>query len=159
MSRASGWKLSGRVSLWRYTENDRNYPGWNINADLTGCESLLELLDALISDGQGSRSIHLTPPTPAQLQVPANQGGTAAWVAPAKLRVSLSDVASDWRFPQDQNPASLMFGSEWVAPLREGLVGMSAGRGDFSIGKTSIDSLGLWFWWSPSHPHPGLVDG
>ena len=28
LSPVNAWKQSGRVSLWRYTENERNYPGW-----------------------------------------------------------------------------------------------------------------------------------
>lgn len=55
MQLANAWKQSGRISIWRYTENERNYPGWN--------------LDALAADGAGSRSIAITAPTKAQLAV------------------------------------------------------------------------------------------
>lgn len=56
----------GRVSLWRYTENERNYPGWNLNADAAGCRSLLELLDALTITGAGGRTVTVTQPTSEQ---------------------------------------------------------------------------------------------
>ena len=38
------WKQRGIISLWRYTENSRNYSGWHLTADAAGCASLLELL-------------------------------------------------------------------------------------------------------------------
>ncbi len=147
MDRVIAWKQSGRISLWRYTENERNYPGWNLNADSVGCKSLLELVDALVAESCGSRTINLTEPSQAQLRVPGNTGGAAAWVVPVKLRVTISDARSDWHFPQDLDPARIEFGSDWVAPLREGVASMSAGRGDYSIGNDKNGSLKLWFWW------------
>jgi hypothetical protein len=52
--------------------NARNYPGWNLHADASGCRSLWELLNALAADESGTRTITLTPPTSAQLGVPNN---------------------------------------------------------------------------------------
>lgn len=82
LSPVNTWRQSGRVSLWRYTENERNYPGWNLNADAAGCRSLLELLDALTITGAGGRMVTVTQPTSEQLRVPNNRGGAAAWLAP-----------------------------------------------------------------------------
>lgn len=144
MQSANSWKQSGRISIWRYTENERNYPGWNLNADRAGCHSLLNLLDALAADGAGSRSIAITAPTKAQLGVPNNMGGQAAWVAPEKLRLTLSLVADKWSFPPDLDPALIEVGSTWLQALREGIAGIPEGRGDYAIGK---GSLRLWFWW------------
>ena len=144
MQSVNSWKQSGRISIWRYTENERNYPGWHLNADRVGCQSLLALLDALVADGAGSRSIAITPPTKTQLGVPNNRHGQAAWVAPAKLRLTLSPVADQWSFPPDLDPAALVVGPTWLQALREGIDGIPEGRGDYSIGK---GSLPLWFWW------------
>lgn len=144
MQFANAWKQSGRISIWRYTENERNYPGWNLNADRAGCQSLLNLLDALAADGAGSRSIAITAPTKAQLGVPNNMRGQAAWVAPEKLRLTLSPVADQWSFPPDLDPAAIEVGSTWLQALREGIAGIPEGRGDYAIGK---GSLRLWFWW------------
>jgi len=145
MHHAKSWKQSGRISLWRYTENERNYPGWHLNADAEGCNSLRALLEALAADGDGSRTVVLTAPTKIQAGVPNNRSGRAAWVAPAKLQIAYSPTSSDWAFPPDLEPAVLTMGSDWVALLLEGIAGIPKGRGDYSIGGDG--SLPLWFWW------------
>src|ERR1044071_2745683 len=37
------FKLNGHVYLWKYRENTRNYPGWNITLDDQAIDSLLTL--------------------------------------------------------------------------------------------------------------------
>lgn len=143
----NAWKQSGRISLWRYTENQRNYPGWHLNADDAGCQSFAALLEALATDGCGSRTLALTSPTKAELRVPNNRGGFADWLAPTKLRVDLSQAPTDWVFPSDLDPATISIGTAWLDPLREGLAGIPKGKGDYSIGNCKNGSLQLWFWW------------
>jgi hypothetical protein len=141
------WKQSGRISLWRYTENERNYPGWHLSADVAGCQSLLALLEALATDGGGFRTITITTPDKAQLLVPNNKSGLAAWVAPTKLQMELSPNPTEWAFPPDMDPAAITVGSNWLAPLREGIAGIAKGRGDYAIGDRKNGSFRLWFWW------------
>jgi hypothetical protein len=146
MHHAHSWKQSGNISLWRYTENERNYPGWHLTADAAGCASLIALLDALAADGvPASRSVEITPPSKPQLGVPNNKSGSAAWQAPGKLRVSFSATPAEWSFPLDLDSAVITVGSDWLASLREGLSGIPLGRGDYSIGPEG--SSRLWFWW------------
>ena len=144
---ANLWKQSGHISLWRYTENERNYPGWHLNADHAGCHSLQELVEALAAVGGGSRSVTLTAPTKSQLGVPNNHSGRAAWLAPSKLRVAYSATPSEWSFPAGIEPAVLTIGSDWLSPLLEGIAGIPKGRGDYCIGGQGSENLPLWFWW------------
>lgn len=141
------WKQRGRVSLWRYTENERNYPGWHLNADRAGCESLLSLLDWLASSPGTCRTVAITAPTPLQLAVPGNRRGWAAWRAPDRLRLACSAAPSAWEFPPDLKPASLIVGPEWLQALRTGIAGIAEGQGDHSIGDRGNGSLPLWLWW------------
>ena len=148
MHRAHSWKQTGNVSLWRYTENERNYPGWHLTADTAGCDSLIALLDALVSDGiPAFRAVEITPLSKAQLGVPNNKSGLAAWRSPGKLRVTFSSDPAEWSFPPDLEPAVLAIGSDWLAPLQEGISGIPHGRGDCSIGFAGNGSSRLWFWW------------
>jgi hypothetical protein len=138
------WKQEGSLSLWRYTENERNYPGWHLTADLAGCQSLIALFEALAADGPSAfRTVDLTRPTRATLSVPNNRGGTADFESPEKLRIGFSENASHWSFPPQLEPAEFSYGYEWLSPLREGLNGIPLGKGDYSIGR----DLPLWFWW------------
>lgn len=141
------WKQAGRISLWRYTANERNFSGWHLNADSAGCASLLALLDELAERPGMPRTVRICAPEPAQLSVPNNQGGKAPWLAPQRLRLSCSDEASVWQFPSDLDPASLNFGAAWLSQLREGVKGIQAGRGDYCIGSDNDRSFNLWFWW------------
>ena len=139
------WSQSGRVSLWRYTENTKNYGGWHLNADAAGCRSLAALLRELASGGSPTRSVRLTSPTVAELAVPNNRD--ADWLAPNKLRVGWSATPSDWCLPPSLDPAELTFGSDWLEPLLTGVAGIAQGKGDYSIGSRGGGSLPLWFWW------------
>jgi hypothetical protein len=56
-------------------------------------------------------------------------------------------TASEWSFPRDLNPAAMTFGSDWLAPLREGISGIPRGLGDYSIGAARKREACLWFWW------------
>lgn len=148
MHRAHSWKQSGTVSLWHYTENERNYPGWHLTADAAGCASLVALIDALAADGiSASRTVDITPPSKAQLGVPNNKSGLAAWRAPSKFRISFSATPAEWLFPLDLDPAVVTVGSDWLAPLREGILGIPRGHGDYSIGPAGKGNSRLWFWW------------
>lgn len=146
MRLANSWKQSGRISLWRYTENERNFPGWHLSADAAGCQSLLALLEALAADRAGFRTVAITVPTKPQLCVPNNKGGQAAWLAPNKLRVTFSPAPEEWCFPSTLDPAAITVGSAWVGRLQEGITGILKGQGDYSIGGDR-GSLPLWFWW------------
>jgi hypothetical protein len=143
------WKQAGSIALWRYTENQRNYPGWNFTADEVGCASLLALLDAFEADGfVASRTVSTNPPTAAILRVPNNR--SSAWLAPSKLRLSFSANPAEWSFPESLEPATLTFGADWLPQFRQAVAGVPRGDGDYSIGHTGNGNLQLWFWWQPA---------
>lgn len=141
------WNQTGRVVLWRYTENQRNYPGWHLSADADGCANLLAVLDQLSSASAAYRTLQITLPSAAQLGVPNNR--SAGWLAPSRLRIEWSPQPATWLLPEALDLAHLTLGADWVAPLRAGITDIAAGRGDFSIGGRDA---GLWFWWWPRHP-------
>lgn len=143
------WAHTGKISLWSYRENQRNFPGWHLNADALGCRSLISLLDTLI-DQPAAYLLDLVAPTPMQLSVPNNKSGRAAWFAPKQLQLRFSGEGSDWRFPitEAAEAACLQFGSTWIKPLREAIAGIPGGRGDYAIGARDKGSTRLWFWWS-----------
>lgn len=146
MKFAYAWKQSGRVSMWRYTEHARHFTGWHFNADEPGCLSILALIDALILDGSGGRTIALTAPTLAQLRVPANKGGQAPWEGPERLRLILSSDVKAWSMSLSDTLLILKAGSEWMSQLREAIAGTRIGRGDYSISDRKRGDQ-LWFWW------------
>ena len=147
MQRAHSWKQSGEISLWYYTENDRNYPGWHMTTDELGSASMVMLLDALLEDNtSASRSLFVKSPSKVQLAIPNNKSGLAAWRSPKKLVVAYSPNANEWSLPLSEDVAVLTFGSDWHTPLRKGISNIPIGLGDYSIGSNNGSSAALWFW-------------
>ena len=141
------WKQQGVVSLWRYTENVGNFPGWHLSADDAGVQSLLQLLGSLQSDSSAYRTVSISPPSKRLLQVPNNQRGRAKWVAPSKLQIRVSPGSDEWGFPPELDPAYLTVGSSHLPSLIGALEGIPRGEGDFSIGSDHNSNLRLWVWW------------
>ncbi len=152
MQKSHTWKQSGKINLWRYTENKRNYPGWNLSADRAGCTSLLELLGAFSADiPPVTRTLSILPPAKAQLLIPNNRSGTAAWVSPKKWRITLVRDIEYWYFPQQLEPAELTLGANWLSQFAAGISDILKGQGDYSIGCSDQTNLLLWFWWQPKN--------
>lgn len=150
----NSWKQQGSVYLWRYRDNARNYPGWNMHCDREASASLVDLLTALQScTGVRYRTIRVSPPTPGVLAVPNNRGGAARWWAPARWRIEFDPELGGpdaWSFSPDEDPAALRLGARYLPDFQRGVLDMMRGRGDYSIGAEGAspdESEVLWFWW------------
>jgi len=142
-----GWKQRGTISLWRYTENQKNFPGWHLNADGEGCASLLKLIDALRGHPGSYRKLRLSSPSPQQLAVPNNR--TAAWIAPQLWVIQHDPEGEHWHFASESETVTLIAGACWLERLRTGAAGIPAKQGDDSIGAGRLQESRLWFWWGP----------
>jgi hypothetical protein len=98
------WKQAGRLSLWHYTESERNYRGWHLTADAEAALSLAAVLRAFKeSQVECYRTLVVTAPTRSVLGVPNNRGGAAAFRAATKWRLKHSpdpDTSKLWRFAE-----------------------------------------------------------
>lgn len=152
----TSWKQKGVISLWRYEENIRNYPGWHLTADATGVESLIFLLNLMRESCAATyRTITITPPSASALCVPNNKGGKASFIAPQKWRIEYTkraELSETWHFPVTSESASLLMGANFLALLAAGVEGILHGKGDYSIGSSGADNSVLWFWGYPSSP-------
>jgi len=147
MKSVNEWKQGGEIYLWRYLGRSRNFLGWHITGTKEGCLSLVELLDRFEFEGERRhRTIQLSQPSTDQLAVPNN--ANADWTSAQKLKIEYHPGSSEWRFPKDSNPAVLQIGQEWLEELRNGLLGIPEGKGDYSIGTDKDASQRLWFWWT-----------
>lgn len=142
-----GWKQRGTISLWRYIENQKNFPGWHLNADSEGCASLLELIDALRDNPGGELTTRLSAPIPQQLAVPNNR--TAAWIVPQFWVIQHDPEGEHWNFASESETVTLIAGARWLDLLSEGVAGIPAKQGDYSIGPGRLRESRLWFWWGP----------
>jgi hypothetical protein len=144
MRYSDAWKQSGSISLWRYAERDRNYPGWHFSADRAGSDSFVALLDLLVADGPDAhRSIALSAPPLYALPGKYKSGG---WESTPKLRLSVAASPAEWPFVTGSEAAQLSVGVDWVPLLRKGALGIHHGENDYSIGPRGRGTEPLWFW-------------
>src|SRR5258708_1851433 len=100
----------GHVYLWRYVEGTKNFSGWHLTADAEGCEQALAILASLDRE----RTVAITPPTPAILQVPGNRGGAARWWSPRRLTLVPGTL---WRVEASADWVRLVVGTAKVQEL------------------------------------------
>lgn len=119
-SKAHQWKQRGRIYLWRYLENTRNYPDWHLSLDPAAHESLTTLFRAFCEEGlKCKRTLVVTAPPAAVLQVPNNQGGKARFTSPAKIRLSYEpDLERVWTIDAEADPLDWRIGPGGAAEVR-----------------------------------------
>lgn len=150
------WKQSGRLFVWRWSDESRNYPGWNVTADRSGAESLRQLF-ALMQRAEWSsqRALKVTNPVPglvARRRVAI--GGDL--LVPRRIIFKYRKTAVRpcyWHWEGNWTSPVLIFGSEMLQRLRNALDQIYDGIGDFRVGSQDqhlhgIDrvNVSIWFW-------------
>ncbi len=139
--------------LWRYRDNQNNYPGYHLSADADGCTALLAWLRA----PKGRTEFRLQPVTPEVLSVPNNQGGSAGYVACTLLKLHLKPDAADghFLFSEMSSRLSIECSQRQVECIIKGVEDIQRGEGDYCI--RGDDEHVLWFWWYPRKGGKTLV--
>ena len=144
------YKVHGKVYVWSYKDNIRNYPGWNFTVDLKASESLSELLN-LMSGCEWSTKTKITTelPTQSQLNVPNNQNGIAKWKSEPNLTFNYktSESENHWMIKELDNGIEIQFGKAKLTELQNAINGIPKGNGDFAISDENEESI-LYFWWN-----------
>jgi hypothetical protein len=105
-------KVTGQIFIWRFTDNDRNYPGWNFTVDSKASQDLLQLFDLMAKcDWSTKKSLRTDEPTDNELSVPNNRQGTAKWTTkPVVTFVVKSNGASDsWMTEEKKDELEITF--------------------------------------------------
>jgi hypothetical protein len=132
--------------IWRYLDNQRNYPGYHLSGDVEGCNALLSWLRR----PEPRPAFRLQPVTTQVLGVPNNQGGLAAYVGCGffQLHVKLDASQGHFAFSEASGRLSLECSQEQVARITKGVEDVLRGEGDYCIGGGGQQAL--WFWWYPA---------
>lgn len=144
------FQIRGNIYLWKYKDNERNFPGWNLTVDKEASEHLVKLLDMMHQyEWATNKLVKVTPPTGKQIAVPNNWGGTAAWESSAGLKIisTKSIQLNHWRITEKFPIVEIELGPSNLAKLKEAIAGIPNGIGDFSIGDVIDENL-LTFWWN-----------
>lgn len=135
------WRQSGRLFLWRFTENVRNYPGWHFMLDRAGSISISQLMHAMSrTSGNCIRTVQISQPTTEVLRVPNNKA--SGCIAPTKLRIELDTAdPTAWVLDDDGVAAQWRLGSSHASTVADAFAD-PAKYFDSSIGAAP----GLWSW-------------
>ncbi len=144
------FKQRGSVWLWRDVSHRRNFPGWNVTADVEGCSSLVELLSRMINSNWGSSKTILLADLP---EIIANN--CERLVAPDEWTVQCTKHSNDehWKWTGSSSAPRLKCDESMLKEIRVAIENVANGRGDFRLGselQSIHDSeesiLSLWFW-------------
>ena len=133
------------MHIWRYKENQRNYPGYHLSADAEGCLAMLDWLRSL----KAKPEFRLKPATSEVLSVPNNQGGLAAYVSYTLLKLQVKQDADrgHFVFSEVSDCLSLECSQQQIECIIKGVEDIQRGEGDYCIGRGKQQLL--WFWWYP----------
>jgi len=144
------FKVNGKVYIWKYIENQRNYPGWNLTVDLKASKNLSELLDLMTASDWPSKKIISTElPTETQLKIPNNNIGLAKWKSKPKLTLNYKKGESEnhWLITETDNGVEIQFGKTKLVDLKNTINGIPKGEGDYAISDLDDNNI-LYFWWN-----------
>ncbi len=148
------------VWCWRYLENTRNYPGLHLTAKNEACDTLLELIDKIINEGDGrARTIPLKPLNKID---EAKVSGGQKFESFQKLKISWhkpSEKLHTAAFLIEDGQVHFYLTENFVDELKKGLLDIKEGEGDYcihpsiksskkvkQIGDLDKQSEDLWFW-------------
>lgn len=146
------FKISGQIYLWKFLENQRNYPGWNLTADKTGCESLLQLFEMMKqTEWSSKKEIQTAVPTELQIKVPNIQNGNAKWKYAKTLILNYkkNSASDEWMIAENSDTVEIRFGTDKLTEFENSISKIQKGSGDFAISDfEESDASILYFWWN-----------
>ena len=143
-------KISGQVFIWKYLDNSRNYPGWNLTADKKACKELSHLFD-MMSESEWSlcKTVTTSKPMETELAVPNNQNGNAKWLTKTAITFCIKPTQSEnyLSITEMSDSVEIDLGRQMLHKLKEAIMSISSGNGDFSISDENQTYI-LTFWWN-----------
>jgi hypothetical protein len=138
--------MAGKVSLWRYRERARNYPGFHLSADRLGCDQLLTLLSSLMK-ARTPRigNVALDPVTPAMLAIPNNRDAAISAYRHWALVVDPGFPPERLHFTVTNDRVQTELSVVQAESVADGVRDIRERRGDYAIGDEEDHQL--WFWW------------
>jgi hypothetical protein len=138
--------ITSEIFIWKYLENERNYPGWNISFDKSVAEKLLELINLMDScEWSSKKIIKVKTPSQTQLKIANNRNGEAKWKTKFSLVLNFKkDEPTLWKMIEEENQIEIRFGQKRLIELRNAVVKKIDNLNDFAI--YLDDENCLYFW-------------
>ena len=144
------YKITGKIYVWKFRENQRNFPGWNLTVNdecAMGLNRLFELMEQ--SEFPSKKSIKTTTPTYNQLRVPNNLNGKAKWESKPTITLNYKKYENEnlWEIIEEDDRIELRFGTAKMKELKKGINGIPKGEGDYGICDDQDENI-FNFWWN-----------
>jgi hypothetical protein len=144
-SQIEKYKLKGRLFVWKFHPENRNYLGWNLTGDNEGCNSLIELLELMQTSSFPSHNTITTQPATIN-QVKATTG-SIPFKSISKLNLRFRKGEPQlWYIEEVDNGIQVTFGEREIELLQTALQRIIKGEGDFALGDSKDEHL-VYFWW------------
>jgi hypothetical protein len=143
MKNIEAWTQDGKIFLWRYLENTKNYPGWHLAFDIHGGTSLLQLLSIMKTTNDNCmRTITLSHPSAEVLRIPNNRHARVQSKPKLRLRWQPHD-GNVWAIEESDTEISMVLGTR----VSENVIHAIENPGKAFDETIAVDPL-LWFWGS-----------
>ena len=142
------FKFKGKVYLWKYLENQSNYPGINLTANRDGCDSMIELLTLLgYSQYAPTKTLNLQPTIQQIASVGTRKDKFKSFTA-LTLHFA-TEEESTWTVEELNDEIRLSFSLHYLNELKNAINRIREGAGDFLLTDNKRKNI-LCFWWYPN---------
>lgn len=142
------FKISGKVYIWKYSDNGRNYPGWNLTMDNLASQEISKLLDLMSNcEWTTSKKLLTQRPTGNEVFTPNNRRGHANWTTKEKMAIThkANESPDFWAVIDKEAELEIRFGKQKLMELKRAIESIPTGKGDFSIADRQDENI-LTFW-------------
>lgn len=114
------YKIEGKIAVWKFIENSKNYPGWNICFDDHVRNSIITLLEKMNnSEWPSKKEIKLTNPLELNQDWIKNNGSFS--VAHSLIISNRKEPSDLWEMSGNDSELTITFGSSKLNELKEGI--------------------------------------
>jgi hypothetical protein len=142
----SAWQQAGHLYVWRYAILNRSRRGWHFHADRAGCESVVDLIDRMVAQGEPShRTLALDSVTPEIWALPNFGSPKSDWFA--RLRIEYRPGQETLGIEPTEDRLVLGLGARRAPLLRAALIDLMLGQYDFGIAPSDDRHGDPWMFW------------
>ena len=137
------YKIEGKIAFWKFMENSKNYPGWNISFDKIGRQSLIELLE-MMNNSQWPSKKELKLSSPFELNQDWIKTNGTFQLAESVIISNKKTPIDLWELKDNNSNLIISIGNDKLFELKSKIVEQIFD--ECIYGNKDVDSDILYFW-------------
>lgn len=140
--------IEGNIYIWKYTENTRSFPDYNITFEKKAGQDLIKLLDLMIDcEWSTKKMLKSNPPDIDILNSANNNKGLANWKSETYIILSLrkNEDENFWKIINHEDSLEIQFGINKALEFQKSIEAVFIGKNDFAISDDNDENI-LYFW-------------